>query len=178
MVVPYAYTHIVLRFSKFLQCKASCAIQACGAQLFNSRFSVTTTDSQDFRHAYAYNSTATEHYRCIQRTAHTDTILAHDALHCKDMENRSMYHTRIRIWYHTRIPYAYTHMVPYAYTHMVPYAYTHMVPYAYTHMVPYAYTHMVPYAYTIRVYAYGTIRVYAYGTIRVWYKIRIIWYRT
>ena len=31
----------------------------------------------------------TEHYRCIQRTAHTDTILAHDALHCKDMENRS-----------------------------------------------------------------------------------------
>ena len=67
----------------------SCAIQACGAQLFNSGFSVTTTDSQDFRHAYAYNSTATEHYRCIQRTAHTDTILAHDALHCKDMENRS-----------------------------------------------------------------------------------------
>ena len=39
---------------------------------------------------YAYNSTATEHYRCIQRAAHTDTILAHDALHCKDMENRSI----------------------------------------------------------------------------------------
>ena len=82
-------TRAILRFSKFLQCKASCAIQACGAQLFNSGFSVTTTDSQDFRHAYAYNSTTTEHYRCIQRTAHTDTILAHDALHCKDMENRS-----------------------------------------------------------------------------------------
>ena len=80
---------VLLRFSKFLQCKASCAIQACGAQLFNGGFSVTTTDSQNFRHAYAYNSTAIEHYRCIQRTAHTDTILAHDALHCKDMENCS-----------------------------------------------------------------------------------------
>jgi len=31
------------------------------AQLFNNRFLVTKTHSQDFRHAYAYNSTATEH---------------------------------------------------------------------------------------------------------------------
>ena len=30
-------------------------------QLFSNRFSVTKTHSQDFRHAYAYNSTATEH---------------------------------------------------------------------------------------------------------------------
>ena len=33
------------------------------AQLFNSGFSVTTTDSQDFKDAYAYNLTATEYYR-------------------------------------------------------------------------------------------------------------------
>ena len=33
------------------------------AQLFNSGFSVTTTDSQDFKEAYAYNSTVTEYYR-------------------------------------------------------------------------------------------------------------------
>ena len=31
------------------------------AQLFSNRFLVTKTHSQDFRHAYAYNSTATEH---------------------------------------------------------------------------------------------------------------------
>ena len=34
--------------------------------------------------------TATEYYRCIKRTAHTDTLLAHDALHCKNLENRSI----------------------------------------------------------------------------------------
>jgi len=32
------------------------------AQLFTNRFSVTKTHSQEFRHAYAYNLTATEHY--------------------------------------------------------------------------------------------------------------------
>ena len=33
------------------------------AQLFNSGFSVTITDSQDFKDAYTYNLTATEYYR-------------------------------------------------------------------------------------------------------------------
>jgi len=61
-------------------------------QLFSNRFSVTKTHSQHFRHAYAYNSTATEHhgtlYRVFYRTAYAHTILAHDALHCKNLENR------------------------------------------------------------------------------------------
>ena len=34
------------------------------AQLFNSGFSVTTTDSQDFKHAYAYNDNYRTLYRC------------------------------------------------------------------------------------------------------------------
>ena len=60
------------------------------AQLSNSRFSVTTTDSQDFKHPYAYNLTTTEHYRCSYVNLNfTDTTLSHNALHCKNLENRS-----------------------------------------------------------------------------------------
>ena len=58
-------------------------------QLFNSGFLVTVTDSQDFKHAYAYNSTTTEHYRCSYVHLKTGTILAHDALHRKNLESRS-----------------------------------------------------------------------------------------
>jgi len=59
-------------------------------QLFDNRFSVTKTHSQDFKHAYAYNSTATEHYTgvgVVCRTVHTCTMLAHHTLHSKNLEN-------------------------------------------------------------------------------------------
>ena len=65
------------------------------ARLFSNRFSVTKTHSQHFRHAYTYSLTATEYhetlYRVFYRTAHMRTILAHDhdALHCKNLENRN-----------------------------------------------------------------------------------------
>ena len=61
------YTHIVVYtysgFPSSCNAKRHALYKHVRAQLFNSGFSVTTTDSQDFKDAYAYNLTATEYYR-------------------------------------------------------------------------------------------------------------------